>query len=416
MWFRFLWVHRMTWDLSPPPPPAPVLTSPTDADTLPAVHPPQLTGEGGSPPPPSEPPSPAGDVALQDAQQSPQAPSPAFSSAPPIHPIPRVLEARQTHLLSGSSGAGKTSLVGWMSGQLLSGQPLLGHPCSPPPFMAYIAGDRTIGDAIEKLERGGWANPAYYSLVDDDSSTAENYVRSLRGSKQLSHSLTFFHFILKSLNSRYCPELPRIPVDSLLWVDGMAPFFNIEPAGSYLKVAGPLLELNRFCKNWRITIILVTHASKQLGPDQRYTRVQDRVLGSMALQGFTSTQMFLAEPELSSNPEAGLHEFFWRSHSSAPETHEFKRSDSGVFEYIGPHWDVPAQPSSTPVTGPQLEVLSFISDEWVPAGAIREHLPSIAKTTFFRYIDRLTDAGLIEREVREAKVVWVRRRQLATSS
>lgn len=408
------------WDFSPPPPP-PILTPPLESATLPPVPTPSpsVAGEGGSPPPPEEPPSPAGvspapeplTAPSQDPQEGPQAPLPAtITASRTLHPIPGFLDGRQAHMFSGSSGAGKTTWIGWFMAEFLRKGSIFGHPCTPPPFMAYIAGDRTIYDALDKLERAGWHNPAHYSLVNDPSPVVDTYLATLRkgGRNATVATMNFFDYVLKNLQERYFPSASRIPVDSLIWIDGMAPFFGIEPAGTYMKsVAAPFITLNRFCDKFAITVCLVHHASKQK-TDAKYQRAQDRALGSVAVQGFTSTQMSLTEPELTDTPESGITVFEWRPHSAPHEAHDFRRSrETGLFEYIGPHWDTPTiHPSA-----PEASLLPFIVDhEWTSTPAIKAVSGEIPKATFYRWLDKLVSAGLVDRDDREGGIAWYRRR------
>jgi hypothetical protein len=400
------------YDISPPPPPPSDLTSPESPDILPSVaasadtqsapaapilNPiPSSPGEGGSPQ--SEPPSPG--VVL-------------ITPTPPphlIHPIPGILEGRQTHMFSGSSGAGKTTWLGWFMGEFLNRGSVLSHPTSPLPFVAYIAGDRTIYDALHKLEKAGWQDPPYYSLVNDPSPEADRYLDALRrgGKSATTATLNFFSYVLKTLQERYFPSQTRIPHDSFLWIDGMAPFFGIEPAGSYMKaVAAPFISLNRFCASYHLTCALVHHASKQK-TDSKYQRSQDRALGSVAVQGFTSTQMSLTEPELTDTPDSGITTFEWRPHAAPHEAHDFRRSSStGLFEYVGPHWEVPAVHPAAP----EAALLPYIVDhEWTSSQAIREVCGEISRATFHRWLDKLVSSGLVAREDRDGGVAWYRKR------
>lgn len=398
-------------ELFPPPPlpaaydPAAALTPPNPPATIPSDPTP------GPSPVESDLPSPE-EAAGQEQTVLPRESAPAPVVSGPLHPIPRILEARQTHLFNGSSGAGKTSFMGWFTAQLLTQSSILGHPCQRPPFIAYIGGDRIVEDALQKLSLAGWEAPAHFSIVDDDSSETEAHISQLGEKKEF---LSYFQWILKKLATDRNEE--RIPIDSLIIVDSMSTIFGIEPAGSYLsKVAKPLLRLNRFCRKFKITIILIHHATKTKAND-RYIKAQDRALGSMALQGFTSTQMSLTEPELTESPDSGIYLFEWRSHSAPKEEFEFRRSDdeAGKFEYLGPHYDVPEQ-KAPPVKSQAMLLLPFISEEWVSAPQLREKcLLKIGKTTFYRYLEYLAENSFIERELR-GQVVWVRKTKALSDS
>jgi len=328
-----------------------------------------------------------------------------------IHPIPLILPGREVHILSGSSGAGKTSLVGWLVARLLSDQSLFGHPCSELPFIAYLSGDRVLDDALEKFDAAGWKDAACYGLINDhgsDVDAAIDHLTDRRRGKNAAPGPDRFSLLwraLESLRARYYPTANRLPEDSLLIVDGMSMFTGIEPAGSYLKqVAAPLTLLSRWAWANKFTLLLIHHSGKQVGDAKaRYVRPQDRILGSMALQGFTSTQMFLTEPELTECPERGLYELTIRSHRAPVETRNLCRDGkTGVFRWADPLVMVP--PRKVHIATVEVHIPK-------PALAILEHVPAnrgpIAKTalhyaskqtkpTFYRNLAILLDANKLE--------------------
>lgn len=290
-------------------------------------------------------------------------PEPSPEPSPVLSPIEGLLPGRNVHLLSGSSGAGKTTLVGWLVSKLLTEDRVFGHLVTKPPFIGYIAGDRELSDAREKFIAAGWADPPCYGLIDDSDRSVGAAIRRLGDRRAGRREVEEVDFPILNRALNYLSDKHfagnKLPTDSLIIVDGMATIIGVEPAGAYLRnVARPLVLLNRFAREERLTLLLIHHSGKQVAdPKARYARPQDRTLGSMALQGFTSTQMFLTEPELTDDPTQGLHELSIRSHKAAVKNVRLRRDEStGLFDWL----DRP-EPAGLAPAGPPRLVADFTS-------------------------------------------------------
>src|SRR5262245_57066272 len=72
-----------------------------------------------------------------------------------------------------------------------------------------------------------------------------------------------------------------------------------------------------------------SHSSKLKGrQEDRYVRLQDRILGSTAISGFSDTQMYLASPEECDQP---YYSFLWNSHLAPAELFPLSRDEQGLF-------------------------------------------------------------------------------------
>jgi hypothetical protein len=278
---------------------------------------------------------------LEDSASSGSIPPPEVDYGP-RDPIPGLFAARETHLLSGASGGGKTTFIGWFVAQLMTRDLIWGYPILHPRFVGYIAADRAARSARRKFTEAGWRYPAVYGLVDHQDPTIRTQLRKTMtgGGKDPGVSgFTLFTKALEYFRQTYFHERsPRdpLPPDSLIIVDGMAAIFGIEPSGSYLRqVAAPLLLLNMLCRDQKLTVLLVHHAGKQVADKaQRYARPQDRVLGSTALLGFTSTQLVVEEPQLSGRKD-GLYTLTVCSHDAPGFSVLFDRASNGAFVEVG---------------------------------------------------------------------------------
>ena len=78
-----------------------------------------------------------------------------------------------------------------------------------------------------------------------------------------------------------------------------------------------------------LTMVATAHSAKlKADRKERYLRLQDQILGSTALFGFTDTQMYLASPEELQQP---YYAFVWAPHASKPETFQLGRDEQGLF-------------------------------------------------------------------------------------
>lgn len=303
--------------------------------------------------------------------------------------IPSILPGCEVHLLAGASGVGKTALTAWLLKQLRDGQPIFGQTPIPPPYIAFLAGDRPWKDHRQWFEAVGWPDIPHYSLIDDPGADLDKLRAGPREKP--------FPALRRALDvlQADCPA-QTLPQGSLLVLDPLTLFLGVDPTrAGYLQTASALGKLGRLClHDWHCTLIATYHAGKQKADkNQRYLRAQDKILGSMALLGFTGTQMFLSAPEEIAEP---YYEFLWNPHHHRQEAFPLTRQESsGLF--------VPWAVAQEEAEMDQLLALFPIDGKPQRTNAIEVQAQKqlgLSRSTLHRYLARLLADGLLDRPVR----------------
>ena len=292
------------------------------------------------------------------------------------HPdlVQGIINSGSFNILAGASGVGKTCLLSWFLAQLQTGQPVFGRPVQPPTALGYIAADRGMdGGATYWLEKAGAAGLAFYSLADD---LAFNLVR-LHSKIQL---IRVFGECLDKL------ELPR---GSLVVFDPLGLFLGGK-VNDYSSCAVACLQMRRECSSRGLTLIGTAHSAKQHADKKlRYLRLQDRILGSGALLGFSDTQLYLASPE-----ETGerFYTLLCHPHKSPVETFPLGRDKEGLFV----PWAESVQAEQEGV------IFAAVPEDGstIPLATILGLCSEISPATVHRRLQQLLDEGLIERPVK----------------
>lgn len=225
--------------------------------------------------------------------------------------IEHILPKHEVSILAGASGAGKTTLIMQVLCNLQHNEPVFGHAIEEDLKIGYLAADRTW-DAYARLAMQVGADldrMVVRALIDDTSIDIENLERDSQG---------VMYNVLKSMVAEGCNLIVVDPLVVLLGSD----------INTYHIVAARMIRLNRFCKANQVTILGTHHATKAR-TDFSFKRPQDRISGSSALLGFTSTQLFLASAQ-----ESGQEYTQWHivSHHAAAEVINLERDkNSGLF-------------------------------------------------------------------------------------
>lgn len=315
--------------------------------------------------------------------------------------IPRVLPLRQVHLLSGASGVGKTALLTWMLKQFVLGDRVFGHPTNPPPYIGIIVADRAWEDHALWLEAVGLDIP-HVSFVDD----------ALKLGPRHQRVATLMNAIDKL---RLDSGLDDFPDGSLIVVDPIAPFLGGR-LNDYDTCAEAMLTLNQQIRKVGLTILGIVHAGKQKNSkEERYTRPQDRILGSTALTAFAGTVLHLAPP---TETDSEYHELTWVPHHAASRTFQLTRAETtGLFEWhdANPFPEEVADPRKkepTEVPERALALLPLIDeveaigvDATAAGGTTTNEIveraaaldPPVPRTTVFRHLESLHRFGFIKK-------------------
>lgn len=229
-------------------------------------------------------------------------------------PIPLIIPAGGISLLAGAPGVGKTAFLASFLCKFRDHQPIFGHQPAPlpPDGIAIISADRSWDSTHYWYDRAGWPDIPVYSLIDDP---AFQKVRLRRRNDRVSLLCEFIDKL----------TLPR---GSLVIVDPISLFLGGNLL-DYDTCMVSCMEIRDLLRTRSLTCIATAHSGKQKSnKEDRYLRLQDRILGSTALFGFTDTQMYLASPE---EIDRGYYAFLWHPHMLPAETFELSRDDNGLF-------------------------------------------------------------------------------------
>lgn len=251
---------------------------------------------------------------MSDAQAGPT-PLPATPTVL-LDPLPNILTCGSLNLLAGASGIGKTALIAWLMRQFRDGAPIFGHPTQPPPAIGYLTADRPWEHTKHWFSAVGFPEVRQYSIIDDATLKLPN--------QRLKHLRVDFF--------KSCVAKLQLPPGSLLVVDPIALFLGGNLL-DYDTVAFACIEIHRWLQQppqMYCTLGLAHSAKQRAEKNDRYLRLQDRISGSMALLGYTETQMYLAAPEETGDKE-GAYTFLWNPHTAPAEVFQFHKGTNGLF-------------------------------------------------------------------------------------
>lgn len=305
-------------------------------------------------------------------------------------PMPPVILRHSVNLLAGAPGTGKTAFLVYMVQTLQQQRPFFTLPApSQPIYQAFIGADRSWDDSTRK----------WFDVQGLDADTFPHY--SLQDDRKFQKSrLRKKHeriAIFKECLDQVSPTGSGVfPTPSLIYVDPLALFLG----GNLLDYDTCLVacsELREICIDKGICIVGTAHAAKQKADKKEtYLRLQDRILGSAALFGYTDTQLYLASPE---ETDRSTYTFLWAPHHAKSQMFAMSRDDHGRFV------PVDNQPlESTAAAGkppkPLADVdwlLSLLAEpkkatELVEVGAER----SVSRMTVYRRLNALCEQGRVK--------------------
>lgn len=289
----------------------------------------------------------------------------------PPDPIPGILPGGGISLIAGASGIGKTAFLAWWTTRFRDRQPIFGYPTAAVPEQVLLTIDRSwIQSGSKWFEAVGFPEIRCYAPPDD-----RDYNPSALRRKDRRLAL------LNSFLDKLAPIMPG----TIVYVDPLAPFLggNLNDYDACATACG---EIRKVCLDRQITMIGTAHTAKlKADPKDRYARLQDRILGSAALLGYTDTQMYLAGPEETGN---GLYAFHWNPHHAPQATFPLDRDPkTGLF--------VPA--GELPRHEDQQKILGFFEAQPDHRARFVEVLVGVglSKSTTHRHLQELTRDGLL---------------------
>lgn len=320
---------------------------------------------------------------MQDPREPGTEPENSASATPVAEPepllaahqlgvLPPILPRNSINLLAGAPGAGKTTLIASTAVRFRDGLPIFGFQPRPVPFQGFISADRSWEQSTSLwFKAAGFPEIKAYSLQDDASFKKSKLRKKSERIAVLNHCLS---------------KLGHMPEGSLVWVDPLALFLG----GNLLDYDTCLVacsEIREICTQLNITIIGTAHASKQKADKaQRYLRLQDRIAGSVALFGYTDTQMYLAEP---SEVAEEFYLFHMHPHHAVPASFKLQRNTTtGLFEPYG------EEPGAQDLARIVLSAIPF-SPTLITSKQLLTDLTtsgtSIPRTTFYRVLEQLIE-------------------------
>jgi hypothetical protein len=305
-------------------------------------------------------------------------------------PMPPVILRHSVNLLAGAPGTGKTAFLVYMVQTLQHRRPFFTLPAATQPiYQAFIGADRSWDDSTRK----------WFDVQGIDADHFPHY--SLQDDRQFQKSrLRKKHeriAIFKECLDKVSPEGTGIfPTPSLIYVDPLALFLG----GNLLDYDTCLVacsELREICIDKGICIVGTAHAAKQKADKKEtYLRLQDRILGSAALFGYTDTQLYLASPE---ETDRSTYTFLWAPHHAKSQMFAMTRDEEGRFV------PVDNQPlESTAAAGKPPKALADVdwlltllaepkkATELVEVGAER----SVSRMTVYRRLNALCEQGRVK--------------------
>ena len=303
----------------------------------------------------------------------PDDPTPARACQDHPSPLPLILPAGGISLLAGGSGIGKTAFLADFLRRLRHGEPIFGRQPSPSlTGVGIVNMDRGwVEGAGEWFKRAGFEQIPYYSLIDDPT-----FLPS-RLRKKWNRTEILFE----------CIDKLQLPPLSVIATDPISLFLGGNLM-DYDACAVACCEIRRKLIERRLTMIATAHA-KKISADKRdrYLRLQDHILGSTALFGFTDTQMYLATPEELHKP---YYAFLWQPHMAPVETFCLQRDAQGLF--------IPFQGAAQAHATTTLLDLFPTDGQEITFGELADLAEAIPmrRRTLIRILERLQQDGVIE--------------------
>lgn len=284
--------------------------------------------------------------------------------------VDKIFPKRKLHLISGPSGAGKTTFIFNMIRDWSIGSPIMGFTSHPAPFQ-YLALDRDYDEVGDRVRAAG-LEPSMLNI-----------------SCVLDEGLTF-----DKLMTRVEPKTEVLFIDA---------FATLTPEGrinDYAVVANFLRRVLNTCKAKGLTIFGTPHATKTKEGDS-YLHGRHKVLGSVAWGAFSSTLVFIDSVNPGNPAEPGRLVSVLPRCAASIEKH-FKFSEAGgLVETASPN-DLTAAPSrGLPQTAQSLLAALPVGEPLSPAlvfALVRNgHAPGVTEKDAFRLLNDLCAAGLLTR-------------------
>ena len=297
-----------------------------------------------------------------------QAPSPEIVI---LDVIPYLLPGGGISILAGAPNIGKTALLSTIVRDLRDNRLIFGHQPRPLPGIGVINTDRGWAKGAGLwFTRAGYGDVPHYSLSDDRGLS----VKRLR--RKIDRTDMLFGFI----------DGLRLPPESLVYVDPISLFLGGNLL-DYDACAIACHEIRAYLRERRYTMLAAAHSAKlKANKQDRYMRMQDQVLGSTSISGFSDSLLYLAGPQ-----ETGkaYYTLVWHPHGAKEEQHFLERDHQGLFvPYSGVDTATQARVLALfPAPGAEINLAALVE--------YAESLP-LSRATVKRTLEALVDGGAVE--------------------
>lgn len=289
---------------------------------------------------------------------------------PYTDPLPDILPLEGISLMAGAPNVGKTALLAGMLRDFRDGRAIFGRQPTPIAGIGFINADRGWErGAGFWMGRVGFPEITQYTMADD----AAFNPKRLRKKHERTDILASFIDSLK------------LPPYSLISVDPIALFLGGNLL-NYDDCAVACHEIRAYLRSRHYTLLATAHSSKiKADKKERYMRLQDQILGSTAIFGFSDTMMYLASPQETGKP---YFTFLQHSHSAPAEIYQLEQDEQGLFRlYTGADSEN------------QTRVLVLFPDPDIPIPfgvlvELAEQYP-LSRATVSRVLEALIDAGRV---------------------
>jgi hypothetical protein len=284
--------------------------------------------------------------------------------------IPYLLPGGGISILAGAPNVGKTALLSKIVRDLRDSRPIFGHQPRALPGIGVINADRNWSKGAGLwFDRVGFPDITHYSISDD----ATFNPKRLRKKHERTDLLASF------------ADRLELPPGSLLVIDPIALFLG----GNLLDYDACMIachEIRAYLRQREYTLLASAHSAKlKADKRERYMRMQDQVLGSTAITGFSDSALYLASPQ-----ETGKEYYLlvWHPHGAKEQTFALERDEQGLFvPYTGVDSGTQARVLALfPVDGSEIALVAVVE--------LAEAIP-LSRKTVQRALEALVDRGTV---------------------
>ena len=204
--------------------------------------------------------------------------------------IDRIFPTMRLHVIAAPVGIGKTTFLFQLCRAVLDGTEFLGEKPQPVTGIMYLSADRTRREAYATMRRMGFLDLVpriNWVFTNENANNVDDYLENTIESKTKAGQLLIveplMHFLRDGNNKMGNPN-------------------------DYLHVSHFLGRVKKYIEKQGITMICSLHSAKVKG-DSGYAAMREKMLGSNAWGGMTSTVVFIepTDPDDPTSPYRTIH-------------------------------------------------------------------------------------------------------------